>query len=783
MRRLAFFLQIFCLILFLPAAYAGDPPPAGAGAGTTSAEKKKTSAPKKQKGQKQNDKPAPATAPEAAKETSGNGPVGEFQQRTEQPPAPASAMPGQAAPTVEPGQAYIEFRYNVDNTDIQGNRDRSFLNPGVNHTSEVSAFTNNPIWSIRRFESLIVHRYTDNPRVDPERNSLQRFYFRLTGPSFETNVGDSLVNYSRFTFNQNIKGLNTWKNWTPDLRWTGTFGLFADRWGSIYRNFQTYRNIQLDCQGESLPGAPASGCVESPPGSGAFVLSPANPTKPYTRLVGGTRLEQKTGRNSFVAFNLSHGTDQLQSLPDAFVTCLDPATDTRTVRQLSPGCQAGEQEVNGTRRPASEAFSNDVVSFDSSIDWQAARLRANGEFAYSWTTGGTPRGATAANFLCASNPPVVGGAVLDSRCFTGRVGDMASRFDVTQRIKRLNWRADYSRFETNFFSANARQIRDLQDFNIRGELELARQATVIGSWRRSNDNLNQARNFTSIVRAPEVRLVLRQLPFYRKLSIEGGYRERNLDTSLQNPTGTTCQDNEFKHPTIRPAGSCLTTETEIPNLVRIRSTQIPFLSVSIPITGLGGDTILGFDYEHRGDRDTVTPALSADTDRFAFSYRGNYNWNGWDVIPSFRMEVERLDKNLTDDPALSPTNTALSFPADFFTAFDSNRSFQAGLMIEPPRYFRIEANYREFNSLTLSALRASTQLDPAGNFFYFNQGFKRPNWRASVTYKIANDEGKTVTAFYERSNNFFDPGDPFVRDVKSFRETVIGGTIVIRFRQ
>jgi len=68
-------------------------------------------------------------------------------------------------------------------------------------------------------------------------------------------------------------------------------------------------------------------------------------------------------------------------------------------------------------------------------------------------------------------------------------------------------------------------------------------------------------------------------------------------------------------------------------------------------------------------------------------------------------------------------------------------------------------------------------------FLYFNQGFKRPSWRAAATYKIGNDENRTITLFYIRTNNFFPTGDPFVPDLRSFRETVIGGTIVLRFRK
>jgi hypothetical protein len=125
----------------------------------------------------------------------------------------------------------------------------------------------------------------------------------------------------------------------------------------------------------------------------------------------------------------------------------------------------------------------------------------------------------------------------------------------------------------------------------------------------------------------------------------------------------------------------------------------------------------------------------------------------------------------------------LLFPGDFFSAFDTNRTIQAGFLLDTPRYFRIEGSFKEFNGLALSPLEASAQLNPQQPFLYFNQGFRRPSWRGAVTYKIGNDENRTVTAFYVRTNNFFPTGDPTVPDLRSFRETVIGGSIVLRFRK
>jgi len=639
------------------------------------------------------------------------------------PASPQGESPRTPAPAVEPGQMYFELRYLVDGTDIQGNQGRSFLHQGINHTAEFSFFSNEPIGNLHRFEILAVGRYTNNPQVDPLRNSLQRAYVRLQGPSFEVNLGDALVNFSRLTFNQNIKGLTLSKKILPQFKFTGTVGYFVDRWGSLYRDYTFF----------------------GPP-------DPRSPAKPYSRFVAGTRVEQQFGRSNWLAANWSHGKDLQQSLPDATLACADISTGLITIRPLSLGCSSSEAEIPGFRRPFTEAINNDVLSADTNLEYAHWHFGIRGEFAYSWTSGGTPpAGANSTNFVCAPQSPIFGASVLDERCFTGQVGDWAGRTEAHQRIKKLTWRTDYSRFEPDFFSANARQIRDLQDFTVRGEFELTRSITVVGSWRRSNDNLNGLRNFTNVVRAPEGRLVFRDLPFYRRMAIEVGYRERNLDTP----------------------------GTPGPLDVQKRSTRIPFLSLNFPV----GPAKIAFDYEHRHEINDVTPQLATDTDRFAIGLRAHYTWDRWEFSPTARFEIERLDKQTPLNAALTPTDVTLLFPADFFSAFDTNRTIQAGFLLDTPRYLRIEGNYKEFNGLALSPLQASAQLNPQLPFLYFNQGFRRPSWRAAVTYKIGNDENRTVTAFYVRTNNFFPTGDPFKPDLRSFRETVIGGSVVFRFRK
>ncbi len=750
----------------------------------------------------------------AQNKAEGNAPtapsVGDAQQKQETPPPQISNMAQRPMErTGEPGQTTFEIRYDIQAVSVQGNTERSFLHActrpqliiftpparprtcdSINNVAEISFLNNVPVFTNYRFETSIISRYTDNPRVDPERISLQRGYLRLVGQKLEATLGDSLVNYSRLSFSQNIKGLHVWRQWTDNVRITGTVGYFADRWGSLYRHFDDFRDITLDCLRASTLGTPppagppftaAAGCIESPIGSQNFVVSPANPFKPYSRFVAGMRLERRIRKNGWFAFNYSRGKDLQQSLPDAFITCFDSAAVAPAspftivpIDKLCTSVAATAVEVKGGRFAASEAANNHVLSLDSSFDVPLLRLKVAGEVAYSLTAGGR-----------SAQSPVFGGALLDARFYSDYVADPAYRAEVSQKIGKLNWRLDYSRFQPNFSSANARQIRDLQDFNVRGDYQFTRQFDLTLSWRRSNDNLNAKRNFTSVVRAPEVRAAFRDLPFYRKMVLEVGYRERNLDTT-GNPLST-CVDTSvpaLSRQVLASIGcsvnpTSLLPETRTSTELRLKSTRIPFFSVTLPVK----DTLVTLDYEHRHDMDRVVLQNSTDSDRYAFGFRGNYTWNNWDVIPSFRFEIERLAKRLPNNAALSLTDPTLLFPIDYFIGNDTSRSFNIQLQVEAPRYFRFEGLYREFNSISLTPLRASVLLDPLQNFFYLNQGFKRPYWRAALTYKIRNDENKLLTAYYERGNNFFDTGDPFVPDIKSFRETIIGGTLLIRFRR
>lgn len=211
-------------------------------------------------------------------------------------PAPAvpqgqtpSSVPGQAgaAPVTPPAatpagtgnQRFLELRSFTNLTRVTGvARDRSFLTAGRNSAVDFSYLENFGI-GMRRFEAVSVLRYTDDPRVDPEHNSVQRAYFRINGPRSEYNFGDYLVSYSRFTYNQNVKGLHFIRTapWGRGFRLLGNAGVFTDRYGSLFK--------------EELPG------------------------KPFTRVVSGLRAEQRIAADKLLAVNWAYGSDIVKSIP------------------------------------------------------------------------------------------------------------------------------------------------------------------------------------------------------------------------------------------------------------------------------------------------------------------------------------------------------------------------------------------------------------------------------------------------------------------------------------
>lgn len=209
-----------------------------------------------------------------------------------------TGLPGQAgtAPMTLPptpglgggNLRFLELRSFTNLTRVTGEaRDRSFLTGGRNSGLDLNYLENFGIGT-RRFEAVSVLRYTDDRRVDPERSSVQRAYFRINSPRSEYNFGDYLVSYSRLTYNQNLKGLHFIRQapWGAGFRLLGNAGVFTDRYGSLFK--------------EELPG------------------------KPFTRVVSGLRAEQRITPDKTIGVNWAYGNDIVQSIPRDPVTGREP---------------------------------------------------------------------------------------------------------------------------------------------------------------------------------------------------------------------------------------------------------------------------------------------------------------------------------------------------------------------------------------------------------------------------------------------------------------------------
>lgn len=231
----------------------------------------------------------------------------------------------------ELGEIRLMTRYTQIGGDPQGQA-RSFHIGGVNNLGEANYFLDRK-WSgtSYRFQFLTMFRGTDDSSIDPEHNSVQKGYIRLYNPRSEMIFGDALVNYSRLTFNQNIKGVSTSARIGQNWKFSTVGGVFIDRWGSLFKD---------------QPGA----CF--PPPGGTAVNDPQC-GRPFTSVVAGARLEYAFTRDSAIGFNFSSS---------------DDLTSTRV-----------EQAFNTSPNPAS----NRVGSID--LKMQKGMFRTEGEFAYSAT--------------------------------------------------------------------------------------------------------------------------------------------------------------------------------------------------------------------------------------------------------------------------------------------------------------------------------------------------------------------------------------------------------------
>ncbi|HUR37196.1 MAG TPA: hypothetical protein VM009_05225 [Terriglobales bacterium] len=294
--------------------------------------------------------PAPASGNSSSQSTAGQNP----ENPMEEPKKPTEAeqnKPQGSKFNVADGaasgqdQQLGEIRLTTRWTEVGGDQSRSFrvspneigrqcqplgsAIPGCivarqNNVAEFNYFLDRRFLGTRRFQFLSMYRGTEDASVDPEHNSLQKAYVRIFGPRDEYIFGDALVNLSRLSFNQNIKGASATMKIGELWKVTGVGGIFIDRYGSLYKE---------------LIG------------------------RPYMATVAGLRVERKAiNPQSIFGFNFSSSRDQVDSLSQ-----VDPATNSILAAGSSP-------------QPAT----NQVASLDGKFQSKLG-ITVDGEFAYSFT--------------------------------------------------------------------------------------------------------------------------------------------------------------------------------------------------------------------------------------------------------------------------------------------------------------------------------------------------------------------------------------------------------------
>jgi hypothetical protein len=556
----------------------------------------------------------------------------------------------------ELGEIRLMTRY----TQIGGDPSRSFLDPGLNDLAEINYFRDHSfLGTTFRLQSLAMFRATDDYSIDPEKTSIQKIYFRFYNPRDEYIVGDALVNYSRLTFNQNIKGVSA--SWLLGSHWKLSMvgGVFTDRWGSFYKD---------------LPG------------------------RPYVANVAGSRLAFTPSRNLTIGANFAFYQDIVSTLP--------------------------AEPIGTTPQPAS----NLVGSVD--FRYQLKNFRLNGEFAYSSTDFdergqglpcpiGTDASGNVIYGPCNSNSP---------QPQLGFQGDWGGLAEGNYRWHKFTLRGSFVRFEPNFAALNARQIADLQDLLIRPGYDLTNFLEVDGTMRYTINDLKEQLPYRTTLWGPEGRLMFHDLPFYRRMVLEVGYRDRMVNSSnYSGPISVTGQVDSY-----------------------IRG---PWAEITAPIK----TTYLTFGYERRDNVDYVNPQNTSNTNRFYIGWRGVYDWGGWHINPGIRWELERQSQEpfLNYNPVLATLE------------YNSNRLDTISLIVEPPKWFIIELGFRDASATITSATETLPPL-------YYPSGYSRPSYRAQVTYKYRNDENKLVIFTFERNNNYYYTSN-------NFDERVAGVTLVWKF--
>lgn len=335
----------------------------------------------------------------------------------------------------------------------------------------------------------------------------------------------------------------------------------------------------------------------------------------------------------------------------------------------------------------------------------------------------------------------------DTRFSSDNRKDYAVRFDNSLRAGSWNFSEYYTRMMPSFFALNARQVSDLQDLMVRASDQFTRQASLQLSYRRTNDNLRRENlSPETVFQLPEVRLSLRDLRGLGSTLLDFGYRERH-----QHQAG-----------------------------LASRLTRTPFFEIGIPISS----NVLSVAFEHRANIDRLNETLQTSSNDVTVGFRSIFNLGNWMFTPLVRWE---LNRELFDRV---PTG-------------NNNRNIQGGIVLETPRWFVFEALYREVGATLFQDRLAFDPNDPSRQLTNSRgmplydvtgpSGFRRPAAHFAITYKINNNENRTITISYDRNNNLYARGaivgfnasgiPTYGLPNQNFLERVVQITLVWRFRR
>lgn len=621
----------------------------------------------------------------------------------------------------ELGEVRLMTRWSQVNGDAQGQA-RSFHLPGSNNLAEFNYFLDRRMFGTAyRYQFLTMFRGTDDTSIDPERNSVQKGYLRIYSQRQEFVFGDALVNYSRLTFNQNIKGVSTQTKLGQSWKLSTVGGVFIDRYGSLFK------------EQPLLDSAKCTSPLVPPPGYSAD----SQCGRPFTSGVAGARLEYALNRDAQIGFNFASS---------------DDLTFTRR-----------DQPFNTSPQPAS----NRVGSVD--VKLQKGMFRWDSEFAYSGTNFDIRPGTCIAP--CDSRMPTPG---------LGMQGDWGGRFDASYRYHKWTFRSSYVRYQPNFAAMNARQIADLQDFLFRASYDLTGFLTIDGTMRRNNGDLKGQLPFQTTIWGPEGRLMFHDLPFYRKAVIEIGYRHRIIDGFNAVAQYTT----DSTGAKVITAG-CVPQSSGGGMVCVDRFLRQPYAELTLPIkttfVTVGYERRQSIDHlraSGTSNTDRIYGALRGIYDIGGWHINPSMRYE-------FERQNHQLDPDtfgglpINQAQYLNPFQLLLLEHDNNRLATASMYIETPRWFILELQFRATTSTATTPGTLTQTCTAATTPPCKAGQTTItvsdpVAAGYSRPSYRANLTYKIANDENKVFIFSFERNSNFYFTSS-------DFDERLIGVTFVYKF--